>query len=69
MTHEVPLCSGSFNGQPVERNSWVETVHGRGRLFWTPGRMQCDAGAVQLGQLVRRLEPSEPGLPAEDSGT
>ena len=67
MTHEVPLCSGSFNGRPVERNSWIETAHGRGRLFWTPGRMQCDAGAVQLGQLVRWLEPSEPGLPADSS--
>ncbi len=53
MTHQVPLCNGSFQGKQLGANEWIKVQHGAGTLLWTPGRMQCTDDPIQLPAVVR----------------
>lgn len=53
---EVVSCRGFLNGTAVKSSEWIRIEHGKGILFWTPGRMQSDAEALDLPGVILRGE-------------
>ncbi len=52
-------CAGFLHGVQIEPAGWVEVEAGAGRLHWSPGRLQTEAGALGLGVRVNSLLPEK----------
>lgn len=52
-------CAGFLHGARIEPAGWVEVRVGAGRLYWSPGRPQTEAGALDLGARVSNLLPGK----------
>lgn len=53
MTGIVPVCRGCFRNRRVQSGQWVEISHGKGKLCWTPDRMQLKKDKISLATLIR----------------
>lgn len=51
----VPACSGIFGGAEVALSGWVEISSGKGKLSWSPGRMQNSAKDLAIPDRIRDL--------------
>lgn len=51
----MPACSGTFHGKIANTSEWCELTSGKGRLFWSSGRMQEKSGELLLDSLLHEL--------------
>lgn len=53
---EIIPCRGVFEGRELKASEWIRVERNKGVLFWTPGRMQCDAQDLDLAGVIRGME-------------
>ncbi len=61
----IPACRSIFNGSNVEINEWIELSSGKGKLVWSPGRMQNLTIKLSTAERLRNFMPGEIPFPAD----
>ncbi len=56
---QAARCTGFLDGVQIGPADWVEVEIGAGRLFWSPGRIQLDAGELNLATRVAAILPQK----------
>lgn len=51
----VPSCSGIYQELPIKPTEWIEIKIEKGKLFWTPGRMQENSKEILLAERLHNL--------------
>jgi hypothetical protein len=64
----VPLCSGVYQQRNLASAEWIGISSGKGRLLWTPGRMQMDFKELAIAEYVRNFISESFIFPPADSG-
>jgi len=55
----VPTCTGNYKGKKLAVNEWLEIKSGKGKLLWSPGRMQNSAKDLAVSECLRSLISEE----------
>ncbi len=64
----IPVCSGTYQGRNLASTEWIELNSGKGKLLWTPGRMQSDFKELAIAGLVRNFFSEDFVFPPLDCG-
>lgn len=49
----VPVCNGIFKGTKIGANDWIAISSDKGKLLWSPGRMQSSAKDLAVPERIQ----------------